>query len=150
MSTVDPIRATTGTGPYVYSLLEGVVRDRIANHGVYISLSSYISYAFLPLALGSDPPYRSLRMGCAESSAGALLWNTRRQEIDFDFTEVSDHRIYSNEGLILHKNLQVEEGLVCILVPLLCILSYASHLRPPFNSGFSPSGRPRGNIRPSS
>lgn len=145
-----PYELRQGQGRTYIHCWRGLVRDRIANHGVYISLSSYISYAFLPLALGSDPPYRSLRMGCAESSAGALLWNTRRQEIDFDFTEVSDHRIYSNEGLILHKNLQVEEGLVCILVPLLCILSYASHLRPPFNSGFSPSGRPRGNIRPSS
>jgi len=119
-----PYELRQGQGRTYIHYWRGLVRDRIANHGVHISLSSYFSYAFLPLALGSDPPYRSLRIGCAESSAGALLWNTRRQEIDFDFTEVSDHRIYSNKGLILHKILHVEEGLVCILVPLLRILSF--------------------------
>ncbi|GAB5030707.1 kif6 type kinesin-like protein [Nannochloropsis oceanica] len=38
--------------------------------------------------LGADPPHRRLRIGVAGSGTGGMAFNSRRQEMDFSFTEV--------------------------------------------------------------
>ena len=59
--------------------------DRAYTH---VSLHSNPSLSFHRIALGADPPHRRLRIGLAGSGSGGMAFNSRRQEMDFSFTEV--------------------------------------------------------------